>query len=69
MDEAACHRLVATVYDDMEVYRTLLALLPWAVHVDHKHERAQQRGERLRPRSRRRQAPRPRRRTLQRGFL
>lgn len=45
MDEAA--RLLAKAFDDIELYRRLLALMPWAVHCNHQQRRAVERAARL----------------------
>lgn len=45
VDEA--HRLLARAFDDIELYRRLLALMPWTVHCNHHQRRARERATRL----------------------
>lgn len=45
MDEAT--RLLARSFADIEMYRRLLAIMPWAVHVDHDQRRALERATRI----------------------
>lgn len=47
MSEADCYRALARAHDDLAMHRTLLALLPWTVHVDHEYERSVARATRL----------------------
>lgn len=39
MSRGDVHRELADALDDLDLYRTLLALLPWTVHYDHRTER------------------------------
>lgn len=41
MDEA--DRLLARAFSDIELYRRVLALMPYTVHVDHEQQRARER--------------------------
>jgi hypothetical protein len=45
MGESA--RLLAKAFDDLEMYRRLLALMPWTVHCDHERRRASERATRM----------------------
>lgn len=45
VDEA--HRLLARAFDDIELYRRLLALMPWTVHCNHQQRRARERAARI----------------------
>jgi hypothetical protein len=38
---------LTTAHRDLALWRNLVALLPWTVHVDHEHERARERARRL----------------------
>ena len=67
MHEAMCYRLLAEAADDMEMYRNLLALLPWTVHVNRRRLRSGARNFRV-P-SPRRSTEQSRRRPVQKGHL
>lgn len=41
MTDSEALRQLATALEDITMHMTLLALLPWAVHVDHRAERAE----------------------------
>lgn len=43
MSEADAYRQLAAAYDDIAMYRNLLALLPYTVPVNHEFERATER--------------------------
>jgi hypothetical protein len=45
VDESA--RLLAKAFDDIELYRRLLALMPWTVHCNHEQRRAAERATAL----------------------
>jgi hypothetical protein len=45
MDEST--RLLARAFADMEMYRRLLALMPYCVHCDHERRRAAERATRM----------------------
>lgn len=47
MDEADLYRQLAKAHDDITLWRNLVALLPYTVHVDHEVERARERITRL----------------------
>lgn len=49
MDESA--RLLAKAFDDLDMHRRLLALLPWTVHCDHEQRRADERADTERTRA------------------
>lgn len=70
MHEAMCYRLLAEAADDMDMYRNLLALLPWTVHVNRRRTRGGARNFRP-PRipSPRRSTEPSRRRPVQKGHL
>lgn len=47
MSEADAYRRLAEVCDDVTMWRNFVALMPWTVHVNHEHERARERAERI----------------------
>lgn len=47
MVEADLYRELASAYDDITLWRNLVALMPWTVHVDHEAVRAHERAVRL----------------------
>lgn len=47
MSEADLCRELARAYDDVAMWRNLVALMPWTVHVDHEAVRAHERAVRL----------------------
>lgn len=47
MADADIYRRLAVALDELELWRNLAPLLPWAVHHDHKAERQEERLRRL----------------------
>jgi hypothetical protein len=47
MNEAECYRELAGAFDDITMWRNLVALMPYTVHVDHEYQRAMERASRL----------------------
>jgi hypothetical protein len=47
VSNAELHRQLANAFDDVTMWRNLVALLPWTVHVDHEARRAHERAMRL----------------------
>lgn len=47
MVEADLYRQLASAHDDITLWRNLVAIMPWTVHVDHEAERSRERAVRL----------------------
>jgi hypothetical protein len=45
--EADLYRELAGAHDDIAMWRNLVAIMPWTVHVDHEAVRSQERAARL----------------------
>lgn len=47
MTESELYRELATAHEDVAMWRNLVALMPWTVHVDHAAERSRMRAIQL----------------------